>query len=463
MNKSIQTYQKHLPWIAGLAIFMQSLDGTILNTALPTIASDLNRSALEMQSIIVFYMLTLALLIPLSSWLSDKYGSRTIFIWAVGIFTLGSLACAIAQDLIQLILARILQAIGGSMMVPVARLAILYTYEKDKLLGVINFITIPGLVGPIVGPALGGWIVDISTWHWIFLINLPVGILGMIWAYKTMPNYQHPMPKLDFIGLLLFGIAIVLFTLGIELGTESIINNYGVLGFIIAGFLFIHLYYKHSKKTVAPIINLDLIKIRTLRIGILGNLITRMGIGGMPLLLPLLYQVGFGHSPTTSGMMMLPVALSTVAIKPLVVPLVKKLGYKKTLLINTTIIAIIIALFSTISADTPLPNLIPLLMLYGAVNSIQLTSMNTLALADLNNENAGGGNSLLMVMQQLSMSLGISVGAYLLNTYKEILPQESLILAFDYTFLTMGIITLISGLLFLRLKEDDGNELSHHK
>lgn len=463
MTVSTETSQKHLPWIAALAIFMQSLDGTVLNTALPAIAQAFDRSALEMQSIIVCYTLTLALLIPLSSWLSDKYGSRNTFILAVGIFTLGSVVCALSENLPQLIASRILQAIGGSMMVPVSRLAILYTYEKDKLLAVINFITIPGLIGPIIGPALGGWIVEISTWKWIFLINVPVGIIGMIWAYKTMPNYTLNKKGLDLLGLLLFGFSIILFTLGIELGTENIISKWGILIFLIIGFILMGIYNYRSNRIANPIINLKLVHIRTLRIGLVGNLLTRLGIGGMPLLLPLLYQVGFGHSPMTSGMMMLPVALATVAIKPFVVPLVKKLGYKKTLIINTVLIAGIICLFSTISPDTPLPNLIPLLILYGGANSIQLTAMNTLALADLNNENAGSGNSLLMVMQQLSMSLGISVGAYLLSMYKDIFNQVDIIKAFDYTFFTMGIITFLSGFIFLRLKDSDGDEMSHHK
>jgi EmrB/QacA subfamily drug resistance transporter len=463
MTDTSNTYQKNLPWIAALAIFMQSLDGTILNTALPSIAINLNRSPTQMQSIVVCYTLTLALLIPLSGWLADKYGSRKIFIWAVGLFTLGSLACAMSQSLPQLIAARMLQAIGGSMMVPVARLAILYTYSKDKLLGVINFITVPGLVGPIIGPTLGGWLVDIASWHWIFIINIPIGILGIIWARKTMPDYKHLTKRFDFIGMILFGGSLVVLTIGIELGSEKVISGWILGAIFLLGFLMMDGYYRHYKKSPSPIIDLKLIKIRTLRIGVFGNLFTRIGIGGMPLLLPLLFQVGFKHSAMTSGMMMIPVALSSVLVKPWVVPIVKKLGYKKTLIANTLLIAVVIGLFAVISKTTALPNLIPLLVIFGAVNSIQLTAMSTLSLSDLDSETASGGNSLLMVMQQLSMSLGISVGAFLLSQYQSEISSmsASILTAFRYTFLTMSALTALASLLFLRLQADDGNALAN--
>ncbi|WP_199750561.1 DHA2 family efflux MFS transporter permease subunit [Gynurincola endophyticus] len=454
--------QKNLPWIAALAMFMQSLDATILNTALPSIARDLNRSALSMQSVIVCYTLTLALLIPLSGWLADRFGSQKVFILAMSLFTLGSFACAVSQTLPELVASRILQAVGGSMMVPVSRLAILYTYSKDKLLTVINFITIPGLVGPIVGPTLGGWLVDIASWHWIFLINIPIGVIGVLWARKVMPDYKQAKKKFDFSGMLLFGGSLVLLTVGIELGSEKVIAKWWLLAIIGLGFLLMNLYYWHYKRTESPIINLHLIRIRTLRIGIFGNLLTRLGIGGMPLMLPLLFQVGLQHSAMVSGMMMIPVALSAVLIKQWVVPIVRFLGYKKTLLINTIIIAVVISLFSFTDTSTPLPNLIPLLVIFGAVNSIQLTAMNTLSLSDLDQQTASGGNSILMVMQQLSMSLGISVGAFLISTFREIRGVESYtnLQPFHDTFLTMGIITALSSLLFLRLKKTDGAELA---
>ncbi|WP_285009301.1 DHA2 family efflux MFS transporter permease subunit [Pedobacter faecalis] len=454
-----------LPWIAALAMFMQSLDGTILNTALPSIATDLQKPALSLQSIIISYVLVLALLIPLSGWASDKFGSRKVFVAAIGIFTFGSLLCALSQSLAMLIVSRVVQAIGGSMMVPVSRLAILYTYDKEKLLGVINFITIPGLVGPIIGPTLGGWLVEIASWHWIFLINLPIGLFGMYYANKHMPQYQRAGGEFDFFGMLFFGGSLLLLTLGIELGTHEFISESLLLLVFASSFVLMNLYYFHYRRIKErALINLGLIRIRTLRIGVFGNLLTRLGIGGMPLLLPLLFQLGMKQSAMTSGIMLIPVALTSVLIKPWVVPLVKKMGYKRTLIINTLLIAAVIALFSLVNEHTKLPNLIPLLVVYGAVNSIQLTSMNTISLSALNNETASSGNSLLLVMQQLSMSLGISVGAFLLAKYSSSawLQAENILHAFHYTFLTLAAITAVTSMLFLRLEKNAGEDLSGH-
>lgn len=464
-NLNRLTVYKYLPWVATIALFMQTLDGTILNTALPAIAEEFNREATAMQSVIVAYTLTLALFIPLSGWMSDRFGSRNIFICAVAIFTVGSLACALSQNLTQLVLSRILKAVGGSMMVPVARLSVLYTYSKSKQLKVINFMTIPALIGPIVGPTLGGWLVDYTSWHWIFLINLPMGILGMLVAKRVMPNYKQTTYKFDLSGMFLFGGALIIMTLAIELGTEKLLAWWMIVGLIAVAALMMQLYYIHYKKVAHPLINLSLIKIRTLRIGVLGNLLTRLGIGGMPLLLPLMFQLSFGHSAMTSGMMMIPIALAAIVTKPLVVKIVQYLGYKNTLLINTIIIAFIISLFAYIDADTPLPILIPLLVIYGVVNSIQLSSMNTLAVSDLDKDSASSGNSLVLVMQQLSMSLGISVGAFLLQYFGEatFIQHPTLQHAFKLTFVAMGIITAISALLFLRLDRNDGAAMSSKK
>jgi Na+/melibiose symporter-like transporter len=263
----------------------------------------------------------------------------------------------------------------------------------------------------------------------------------------------------------LFGGSLLLLTLGIELGTHDYIKEHILLVVFVSSVVLMNLYYFHYKRLKEKaLINLSLIRIRTLRIGVFGNLLTRLGIGGMPLLLPLLFQLGLRHSAMTSGIMLIPVALTSVLIKPWVVPIVRKMGYKRTLIVNTLIIAIVIGLFSLVGVDTKLPNLIPLLVLYGAVNSIQLTSMNTISLSALNNETASSGNSLLLVMQQLSMSLGISVGAYLLAKYSSAswLEADNILEAFKYTFLTLAGITAITSLIFLRLEKTAGENLSGH-
>lgn len=455
-------YEKHLPWVTALAMFMQSLDGTILNTSLPSIASDMNYSPLQMQSIIVSYTLTLAIFIPLSGWLSDKFGSKRIFMIAVALFTLGSAFCALSYDLLTMNLSRIIQAIGGSMMVPVARLAILYQFPRKELLKVMNLITIPGLLGLVLGPSLGGWISDHFSWHWIFLVNIPVGILGILAAKLIMPNFKNTVGKFDTKGLLLFSLALVFITLAMELSSVQIHHWQLVVTLLsFSGILFFS-YYKHFQKTPNAIIDLHLFKVRTLRVGLIGSLFTRFGITGIPFLLPLLFQVGFGYSATISGLLLLPSSITTIAIKPLIVPLVKKFGYRSILISNTLFLAAIIFVFSLMSKETPLIYSILLMIAYGAFTSIQMTAMNTITLSDVTDNQASGANSMLTIMQQLSISFGISIAALILSLYKDWFSfyEGNLVDAFRYTLITLAIFTALSSFTFSKLQPEDGHKLS---
>lgn len=462
IKENSTAYERYLPLVTAVAMFMQSLDGTILNTSLPSIAADMSYSPLEMQSVIVSYTLTLALFIPLSGWLSDKFGTRKMFMFAVFLFTLGSLFCALSVDLLTLNLSRILQAIGASMMVPIARLAILYQYPRSELLKIMNYITIPGLLGLVVGPSLGGFLSDNISWHWIFLVNLPVGIIGIILAYKIMPNYKNTVGKFDFLGLLYFSLALVFITLAMEISSVGINHYTLILGLVFLAGLLFTLYYRHFKRTTKPIIDLNLFKIRTLRIGLIGSLITRFGISGLPFLLPLMMQVGFDFSASKSGMMLLPSALTTIAVKPWIPKLVKKFGYRTILMSNTLFLAVIIFVFSFMEKDTPLMYYILLMIAYGAFTSIQMTSMNTISLSDLNDDQASGGNSLLTIMQQLSVSFGISIAALILAFYKDQMDfyHGDLVTAFHYTLITLAVLTALSSLTFTKLKRNDGEKLS---
>lgn len=275
-----------LPWIAAMAFFMQALDATILNTALPAIAHSLNRSPLAMQSAIISYTLTVAMLIPVSGWLADRFGTRRIFTLAVSLFTLGSLACALSNSLPQLVVFRVIQGIGGAMMMPVARLALLRAYPRNELLPVLNFVAMPGLVGPILGPILGGVLVTWATWHWIFLINIPIGIAGLLYARKHMPNFTTARRRFDITGFLLFGLSLVLFSSGIELFGEKIVASWIALTVIVTSIGLLLLYILHARRTPNPLISLDLFKTRTFSIGIVGNIATRLGTGCVPFLMP---------------------------------------------------------------------------------------------------------------------------------------------------------------------------------
>lgn len=455
---------KFLPWLGAMAIFMQALDGTILNTSLPTIAKELGKSPLEIQSIIVSYTLTVALLIPLSGWLSDKYGTKKIFQLAILIFTLGSTLCAFATSLPFLVISRIVQALGGSMMVPVVRLAIIYAYPKQELLKVINFITIPGLVGPLLGPSLGGILVETLSWHWIFLVNIPFGIIALWMTTFAIPDFKHPVFKFDIRGLILFSGGITVLTLVMELTSSRVIGLNMIIALSLISAFLVGLYVYHAKHKQHPLIDLNLFKIRTLKIGIIGNLITRLGIGGMPFLIPLLLQIGYGYTATVAGLMMIPSAASNIIAKSFVVPIVNKFGYRNTLISNTIILGFIICLFFFLQSESPIYYIIPLMILNGFFSSIQFTAMNTLSLADLNENTSSEGNSLLAVTQQLSLTFGISTAALILGIFRQagfVAGVE--VQAFRYSFLALGVLTILSTYIFFQLKESDGASMSGKK
>ncbi len=454
--------QKYLPWLGALAIFMQALDGTILNTGLPSIAKSLGESPLEMQSVIVSYTLTVALLIPLSGWLADRFGTKRIFILAVTLFTLGSLFCSLSRNLDELIMSRIFQAIGGSMMVPVARLTLIYAYPKDQLLKVINFITIPALVGPMLGPTAGGFLVEKLSWHWIFLINLPVGIIAVIVARSIIPNFTNKVGKFDLWGWVMLSGGLTFLTLVIERWNAPEMSVVKLLLLFALAISFIIGYIYHARRAVAPIIALSLFKIITLRVGLVGNLITRFGIGGMPLMVPLLLQVGYGYSAFYAGLMMIPQALSNLISRNFVVPIVKRFGYRRTLVTNTVCLGLLISVFFFITKNTPFWVIIILMALNGAFNAVQFTSMNTISLADLDNETSSEGNSLLSVTQQLAISLGISLSAMFLMIFQnsDVGISGDGIAVFRYTFLVMGLLTVLSSLIFLQLSNTSGANLS---
>ncbi|MVT04576.1 MFS transporter [Enterobacter sp. 10-1] len=449
-----------LPWIAAMAFFMQALDATILNTALPAIAHSLNRSPLAMQSAIISYTLTVAMLIPVSGWLADRFGTRKVFIIAVGLFTLGSLACALSSSLMELVIFRVIQGIGGAMMMPVARLALLRAYPRSELLPVLNFVTMPGLVGPILGPVLGGVLVTWASWHWIFLINIPIGIIGILYARKCMPDFTTPRRRFDTSGFLLFGLSLVLFSSGIELFGEKIVATWIALTIIALSVLLLLAYIRHARRHPTPLISLSLFKTRTFSVGIAGNLATRLGTGCVPFLMPLMLQVGFGYPAIIAGCMIAPTAVGSIIAKSTVTQILRWLGYRKTLVGITIFIGLMIAQFSFQSPAMPVwMLLLPLpLFVLGMAMSTQFTSMNTITLADLTDDNASSGNSLLAVTQQLSISLGVAISAAVLRFY-EGFDSANTVEQFHYTFITMGAITVVSALVFMLLKAKDGRNL----
>ncbi|MDF7651501.1 multidrug transporter subunit MdtD [Candidatus Pantoea formicae] len=446
-----------LPWIAAMAFFMQALDATILNTALPAIATSLERSPLAMQSAVISYTLTVAMLIPVSGWLADRFGTRKVFIIAVSLFTLGSLACALSGSLSMLVVSRIIQGVGGAMMMPVARLALLRAYPRSELLPVLNFVTMPGLVGPILGPMLGGLLVTYASWHWIFLINIPIGIAGIFYARKFMPDFTTPKRRFDFGGFILFGLGLVLISVGIELFGERIVSPWQAVLVLLAGVALLLLYIVHARRHPAPLISLPMFKTRTFSVGIIGNIAARLGTGCIPFLMPLMLQVGFGYPALIAGCMMGPTAIGSLLAKSTVTQVLRRFGYRKTLVGITIIIGFLVASFSLQTPGESVLMLLAALFVLGMAMSTQFTAMNTITLADLNDENASGGNSVLAVTQQVSISFGVAVSAAVLRFWQDI--ESTTVQQFHATFMTMGVITVLSAFAFLMLRPGDGRNL----
>ena len=454
------TIKKVLPIILATSIFMQMLDSTILNTSITSIARDLHESPLEMQNAIISYVLTLALFMPVSGFLSDKFGTRKVFIFALFLFSIGSLFCALSQSLNHLIFARVIQGIGGSLMTPVGKLALIRTFPKRELLKAMNFAIIPALIGPVLGPLVGGYMVDYLSWHWIFLINIPFGIIGIILSLKYMPDYKSPIIDFDLKGFLIFAAASLLLSISLELFGNTVRLS-PVLLVLMSGLLMLYWYYRHAIKDNNPIFPLNLFQVRTFRVGIVGNLATRLGFSSIPLLLPMMIQIAYGQSAVTSGWIVAPMALTAMFGKSAVIGILDKFGYRKTLMVNTFIIGVLICALAIPSIHTSIYWYVPIIAVLGFFNSIQFTSMNSISIADLRNYHTSSGNSLVSVNQQLAIGFGIAFGLLVLKVFQGDvkLIHNEIHNAFRYTFLVVGSLTILSGFVFRRLHFKDGDNL----
>lgn len=465
MSYPISAREKRiLPWLAAVGFFMQALDATILNTALPTIAADFHESPLQMQAAIISYMLTVAMLIPASGWLADRFGTRNVFVFSIVLFSLGSFFCAESTSLSQMVLARILQGVGGALLVPVGRLTILRVFPKAEFLRAMSLVVIPGLIGPLLGPLLGGLLVEHASWPWIFLINLPIGGIGCLLAFFFMPNIREQTGAFDWKGYLFFSSGIVLLSIAIQHLSEPDSPWLKFLLFGTPGCIGLYAYFWHSQRKPHALFSRKLFRITSFRIGILGNLIARLGSGAMPFLTPLFLQVALGFNPTHAGLTMIPIALGAMSTKLLANRVVLRFGYRAILMVNTLLLGALIAGFSSVSNSTPYPLLLLYLALMGVFNSLQFTAMNTLTLSELEREEASSGNSLLSVVMQLSMSLGVAVSATLFSWFygshaslrglqATSLQHAEILSAFHDTYITVGCLSMLATLIFRQLPQ----------
>src|SRR6202140_2813169 len=358
-----------LPWMVAIAFFMESLDTTILNTAAPAMAAALKVAPLSIKSVLASYTLSLAGFIPISGWMADRFGTRRVFASAIGLFTLGSLLCGISSNIHVLVAYRILQGCGGAMMVPVGRLTMVRTFAKYELIRAMSFVAIPGLVGPMLGPIAGGLIVGYFHWRVIFFVNLPIGLIGLVLVYLHLPDYREKSNPLDIIGLILFGSGIALLSYVLEVFGEHTLSVREIVGLLAISILLLAGYGLHAMKTPFPLLSLGLFRIRTFRAAVSGSFFTRLGIGGIPFILPLLYQVGLGFYLIESGLLMIPQALAAISLKLTMARILTRFGYRVVLLSNTVALGLLILLFATISAGTPVWWVVILLFCFGFFTS----------------------------------------------------------------------------------------------
>jgi EmrB/QacA subfamily drug resistance transporter len=454
----------YLPWVVATTLFMEQLDSTIVNTAVPAMAASLHVTPLSLKAVVSSYILSLAVCIPISGWMADRFGTRRVFGIAVAVFTLASVLCGLAQNVPMLIASRMLQGAGAAMMMPVGRLAIVRTFPKSELLVAMNFVIVPALIGPLLGPTVGGLIVHWFSWREIFFVNVPVGLVALTLIYRHMPNYQSTEPRpLDVIGLVLFGTGTALLSWLLEIFGEHQIDvtSAGVL--LVIALSLLGAYLLHSRQTAFPLLRLALFRVRTFRVSVMGGFVTRLGIGGLPFLLPLLYQLGLGLPAWQSGLLMMPSVLAALVMKFMISRILRKFGYRRVLIVNTLAIGLTICMFSLVVPGTPLALIVLLGLTQGFFNSLQFSSMNTMTYADIDPNDQSMASTLASTLQQLSLSFGLACGSLVAGWYLGTLPQTDQLAvtsALHHAFLTLGVITILSSISFWTLRPEDGASVS---
>ena len=461
------TVKRYLPWVVATALFMEQLDSTIVNTAVPAMAASLHVTPLSLKAVVTSYILSLAVCIPVSGWMADRFGTRRVFGVAVAVFILSSILCGLAVNVPMLVAARILQGIGGAMMMPVGRLAIIRTFPKAELLTAMNFVIIPALIGPLLGPTVGGLIVHWLSWREIFFVNVPVGLVALLLIHRHMPDYRGEAPRpLDLIGLVLFGSGTALLSWLLEVFGEHHLDVTSAAILLLLSLSLLAAYVLHARQATFPLLRLALFRVRTFRISVIGGFITRLGIGGLPFLLPLLYQLGLGLPAWESGLLMMPAAAAAMGMKFIAARVLRRYGYRRVLIVNTLMIGVTIGLFSMVIPATPIVLIVLLGLAQGFFNSLQFSSMNSMAYADIETPDSSMASTIASTLQQISMSFGLACGSLIAAWYLGGLPQTDRIAvthALHHAFLTLSGLTILSSLSFWALRPRDGESVSKGK
>jgi EmrB/QacA subfamily drug resistance transporter len=451
-----------VPLIIACALFMENLDSTAIATALPAISASLGESPLHLSLAISAYLFSLAVFIPISGWVADRYGARKVFRLAIVTFVLGSILCSFATSALWLVLARVLQGLGGAMMVPVGRLIMLRAVPKSELVRAMAWLTMPALIGPMLGPPLGGFITTYLSWRWIFWINVPIGLLGLLLVTRFIPDvHEERPPPLDLRGFALSALGLVGLVFAFETIGRDLLPESATLLLLAAGMLGVWLYVRHARRSPHPLLDLALLRVPTFRTSIAGGFLFRIGIGATPFLLPLMFQAGFGLSAFSSGMLTFAAAAGAMAMKMTAAPVLRLFGFKRVLIGNAVLSACFLAAIGLFGPDTPHLLILGVLLVGGFFRSLQFTSINTLGYADIERERMSRATSFASMMQQLSLSVGVGTGALLLHLSVAMRGGEHLVAAdFAPAFFAVALVAALSALVYLPLPPDAGAEVS---
>jgi len=445
--------------IVAAALFMQNLDSTVIATALPTMAHAFGADPVHMNVALTAYLFSVALFVPASGWMADRYGTRHVFRAAIAVFTLGSVFCGLAQTLPFLIAARVVQGAGGAMMLPVGRLILLRTVPKERLISAMAWVTMPALIGPVIGPPLGGFIVEYANWRWIFYINVPIGVLGVIFAGFWVPNRREPSGRFDFPGLILSGAALAAFLAVLELAGRSILPGWQVGAIAVVGVGSAALYIVHSRGQARPLLDFTLMRLPSFAISVYAGSLFRVGIGAIPFLLPMLLQLGFGRSAVASGMVTFAAAAGAIISKPGTQIMLRNFGFRRVLVVNGIVSALGLAVYAAFRADWPVWTLYAVLLVTGYLRSLQFTAYNTIAYAEVPPARMSAATTLYSALQQISLTVGIPISAFVLHFVRGghtvPLPAD-----FSAAFLVVAGISFLSGPVSLLLPRNAGAEMS---
>jgi len=460
--KSHQAHPRLVPLIVAVALFMENMDSTVIATSLPAIAADLGTSPLTLKLAVTSYLLSLAVFIPASGWTADRFGARTVFRAAIAVFMLGSIGCALATSIEAMVTARIVQGMGGAMMTPVGRLVLVRSIEKRDLVDAMAWVTVPAMIGPVIGPPLGGFITTYISWRWIFWINIPVGLIGVILATRFIANIREQgLPPLDVKGFVLSGIGLAGLAFGITTIGQGLFPTPVVIGLLLAGVIGCWLYVRHARVAKAPLLDLSLLKVDTFFASVVGGFVYRIGVGAMPFLLPLFFQLGFGLSALQSGLLTFASAVGAIAMKTTAAPIIRYFGFKRVLVTNAIVSSLFLAAVALFTAGTPHAVVLAVLLVGGFFKSLEFTSINAIAYADIDNKAMSRATSFASVVQQLSLSAGVAFGALVLEIERMRRPDASVVAGdFPLAFLLVAAIAASSALIFASLPKEAGASLS---